>query len=168
MEHNHIILSIHFNHKYQNMAKKEGDYVEGRDLMVYIFETDTYKPQAAATSHRITYSGETKERVTKDSSNGAFSNKKVTKLSVTIQCEALTLFGTGNVYEKLLAIMKSRQPVKLKYGYTEEAGGASSSYEEGMFVITSLEQSSPADDDATYSATFENDGNVETKTGSAG
>lgn len=149
------------------MAKKEGDVVEGRDLMVYIFETDSYKPQAAATSHTITYSGETKERVTKDTANGAFSKKKVTKLSVTIKCEALTLFGTGNVYQKLLAIMKSREPVKLKYGYSEEAGDASSSYEEGMFVITSLEQNSPADDDATYSTTFENDGNVETKTGTS-
>ena len=147
------------------MAKEEGDYIEGRDLMLYIQEGDTFIPQAAATSHTISYSGETKERVTKDSKNGAFSNKRVTKLSVSIQCEALTLFGADSVYDKLLAIMKSRKPVKLKYGYTEEAGGQSSKYEEGMFVITSLEQNSPADDDATYSATFENDGNVETKTG---
>ena len=147
------------------MAKKEGDYIEGRDLMLYIQESDAFIPQAAATSHTISYSGETKERVTKDSKNGAFSNKRVTKLSVSIQCEALTLFGEDSVYDKLLAIMKSRQSVKLKYGYTEEAGGQSSKYEEGMFIITSLEQNSPADDDATYSATFENDGNVETKTG---
>ena len=149
------------------MAKQKGEYVEGRDLMVYIFETDAYVPQAAATNHTITMSGETKERVTKDTGNGAFSNKLVKKLSVTIKCEALTLFGEGNVYEKLVSIMKSHKPVKLKYGYTEEAGGASSKYEEGMFVITQLEQSSPADDDATYSATFENDGAVETKTGGA-
>ena len=133
--------------------------------MLYIQESDAFIPQAAATSHTISYSGETKERVTKDSKNGAFSNKRVTKLSVSIQCEALTLFGEDSVYDKLLAIMKSRQSVKLKYGYTEEAGGQSSKYEEGMFIITSLEQNSPADDDATYSATFENDGNVETKTG---
>ena len=147
------------------MAKEEGDYIEGRDLRLYIQENDAFVPQAAATSHTISYSGETKERVTKDSKNGAFSNKRVTKLSVSIQCEALTLFGTDSVYDKLLAIMKSRKSVKLKYGYTEETGGQNSKYEEGMFVITSLEQNSPADDDATYSATFENDGNVETKTG---
>ena len=37
-------------------------------------ENPTYKAQAAATNHTITYSGETKKRVTKDTSNGAFSN----------------------------------------------------------------------------------------------
>jgi len=61
----------------------------------------------------------------------------------------------------LLKQMKLRKPVKLKYGYTESETGTS--YEEGLFVITNLEESSPADDDATYSATFENTGNVETK-----
>ena len=65
-------------------------------------------------------------------------------------------------YDKLLEIMKKREAVKLKYGFTQEATGEK--YEEGLFVITSLEQTSPADDDATYTATFENTGNVETKT----
>lgn len=63
------------------MERKTGDILEGRDLMLYIntaaadATTPTYTPQAAATSHTITYSGETKERVTKDSGNGAYSEK---------------------------------------------------------------------------------------------
>lgn len=149
------------------MARKTGDIVEGRDLMMYINTasggaTPTYTPQAAATSHTITYSGETKERVTKDTANGAYGEKKVTKLSVSIKCEALVSFGDAAGYDKLLEVMKSREPVKLKYGFTQEQAG--DKYEEGMFVITSLEQSSAADEDATYSATFENSGAVETRT----
>lgn len=150
------------------MAKKQGDYIEGRDLMLYVDtseteQTPTWEPTAAATSHTISYSGETKERVTKDTSNGAFSEKTVTKLSVSISCEALTVFGAKMGFDKLLALMKARKPIKLKYGFATADSG--DSYEEGMFVITSLEQSSPADDDATYSATFENTGMVETKKG---
>lgn len=149
------------------MARKTGDIVEGRDLMMYINTasggaTPTYTPQAAATSHTITYSGETKERVTKDTANGAYGEKKVTKLSVSIKCEALVSFGDAAGYDKLLEVMKSREPVKLKYGFTQEQAG--DKYEEGMFVITSLEQSSAAGEDATYSATFENSGAVETRT----
>ena len=65
------------------MERKDGDIVEGRDLMLYVDtaatgESPTYTPQAAATNHTITYSAETKERVTKDTKNGAFADKTVT------------------------------------------------------------------------------------------
>lgn len=58
--------------------------------------------------------------------------------------------------------MKSREAVKLKYGFAQEEAG--DKYEEGLFVITSLEQTSAAGEDATYSATFENSGEVKTST----
>lgn len=123
-------------------------------------QTPTYTPQAAATSHTITYTGETKERVTKDTANGAYSEKKVTKLGVSIKCEALVSFGNSAGYDKLLSYMKDRKVVKLKYGFSQEQAG--DKYEEGMFIITSLEQTSAAGEDATYSATFENSGEVTT------
>ena len=147
------------------MARQTGNIIEGRDLMLYI-ETSagsdpaTYVAQAAATSHTITYTGETKERVTKDTGNGAFSEKKVTKLGVSIKCEALVSFGEAAGYDKLLEYMKGRKAVKLKYGFAQEQAG--DKYEEGLFVITSLEQTSAAGEDATYSATFENSGEVST------
>lgn len=127
--------------------------------------TPTYTPQAAATSHTITYTGETKERITKDTANGAYSEKKVTKLGVSIKCEALVSFGDTAGYDKLLSIMKDRSAVKLKYGFAQEA--ANDTYEEGLFVITSIEQTSSAAEDATYSATFENTGEVKTSTKTA-
>ena len=152
------------------MARTNGDIIEGRDLMLYIntaadAATPTYTPQAAATSHTITYTGETKERITKDTASGAYSKKKVTKLGVSIKCEALVSFGDSAGYDKLLAVMKSREAVKLKYGFAQEEAG--DKYEEGLFVITSLEQTSAAGEDATYSATFKNSGEVKTSTKTA-
>ena len=152
------------------MARNAGEIIEGRDLMMYVNtaasnETPVYEPQAAATSHTVTYSGETKERITKDNGNGAYGEKKVTKLSVSIKCEALVSFGSEMGYDKLLEVMKGMEPVKLKYGFTQEQEG--DKYEEGMFIITSLEQTSPAGEDATYSVTFENTGAIETKTKTA-
>lgn len=152
------------------MERTDGDIIEGRDLMLYIntaadAATPTYTPQAAATSHTITYTGETKERITKDTASGAYSKKKVTKLAVSIKCEALVSFGDTAGYDKLLAVMKSREAVKLKYGFAQEEAG--DKYEEGLFVITSLEQTSAAGEDATYSATFENSGEVKTSTKTA-
>lgn len=152
------------------MAKQKGDYIEGRDIMLYANtgtsdETPTYTATAAAKSHSINYSGETKERVTKDTGSGAWSEKRVTKLGVSIKVEALTVYNVDCGYDKLLEIMKSRQPVLLKYGFKEEEAG--DTYEEGKFVITSLEKNDPADDDSTYSASFENSGEVTTKKKSA-
>lgn len=148
------------------MSRTNGDIIEGRDLMLFVntgtSDTPVWQAQAAATSHTITYSGETKERTTKDTASGAYSKKKVTKLSVSIKCEALVSYGDTAGYDALLTALKSREEVMLKYGFSDEDSG--DKYEEGMFVITSLEQSSPAGEDATYSATFENSGGVDTKT----
>lgn len=152
------------------MTKQKGDYIEGRDIMLYANtgtsdEEPTYTATAAAKSHSINYSGETKERVTKDTGSGAWSEKRVTKLGVSIKVEALTVYNVDCGYDKLLEIMKSRQPVLLKYGFKEEETG--DTYEEGKFVITRLEKNDPADDDSTYSASFENSGEVTTKKKSA-
>lgn len=152
------------------MAKQKGDYIEGRDIMLYANtgtsdETPTYTATAAAKSHLINYRGETKERVTKDTGSGAWSEKRVTKLGVSIKVEALTVYNVDCGYDKLLEIMKSRQPVLLKYGFKEEETG--DTYEEGKFVITGLEKNDPADDDSSYTASFENTGEVTTKKKSA-
>ena len=152
------------------MAKQKGYYIEGRDIMLYAKtgtsdETPTYTATAAAKSHSINYSGETKERVTKDSGSGAWSEKRVTKLGVSIKVEALTVYNVDCGYDKLLEIIKSRQPVLLKYGFKEEE--TEDTNDEGKFVITSLEKTDPADDDSTYSASFENTGEVTTKKKSA-
>jgi len=149
------------------MAHTAGEVIEGKDLMLYINTSTTdaaaYTAQAMATNHTITYNSETKERLTKDSPGGN-PEKRVTKTNVTIKADALSTFG-GTAKKFLLAALKAKKLVKLKYGFaTEEAGDE---YEEGDFVIDSLEETSQVGEDVTYSAQFSSSGEVETKTKTA-
>lgn len=145
------------------MATKEG-VMDGRDLMLYIDtaesgDTPTWQAQALATSHTITYNTETKERLTKDSPGGN-PEKRVTAVNVTIKADALRSFGDKDK-KLLLATMKAKKNIKLKYGLANEEAG--DEYEEGEFVIDSLEETSQAGDDVTYSAQFSSSGDVVTK-----
>lgn len=145
------------------MATKEG-VMDGRDLMLYIDtaesgDTPTWQAQALATSHTITYNTETKERLTKDSPGGN-PEKRVTAVKVTIKADALRSFGDKDK-KLLLATMKAKKNIKLKYGLANEEAG--DEYEEGEFVIDSLEETSQAGDDVTYSAQFSSSGEVVTK-----
>jgi len=151
------------------MAHTAGDIIDGREMMVYLntgtAQTPTYTPQAAATSHTVSYSAETKERITKDTASGSWAKKRVTKLSATIKCEALVAYGSAAGLSLLKKAFKAKEEVKVKYSLVDAA--SSDEYEEGMFVISSLEESSPADGDASYSATLESSGEITTKTGAA-
>ena len=61
----------------------------------------------------------------------------------------------------MLAAMKAKSLVKLKYGFAQEETG--DDYEEGEFAIDSLEETSQAGEDVTYSAQFSSSGEVVTK-----
>lgn len=150
------------------MAHKEGEVMDGRDLMLYIDTSDSgtqpaWEAQALATSHTITYNTETKERLTKDSPGGN-PEKRVTSVGVQIKADALRAFG-DSAKPLLLAAMKAKKNIKLKYGFAEETTG--DTYEEGMFVIDSLEETPQAGEDVSYSAQFSSSGEVLTKTASA-
>lgn len=147
------------------MAHEDGQVMDGRDLMLYIDTSETpqtpnWQAQALATSHTITYSSETKERLTKDSPGGN-PEKRITNVTVQIQAEALRAFGDADK-KLLLKAMKEKKLVKLKYGFAAEEEG--DDYEEGLFVIDQLEETSQAGEDVTYSAQFSSSGSVETKT----
>ena len=137
---------------------------DGKDIMVYVNtgtdETPSWSPTAAATSHKISSTSEKKTRKTKDST-GLYSDSRVVGLSQTITVDALSGDGAAS-YDALYAMWKAAKPVKLKYSTTAEASG--DKYEEGLYIIDTLEETSPADDDATYSATFSNAGAIESKT----
>lgn len=149
------------------MAHTAGEVIEGKDLMLYIDTSTTgtaqYTPQAMATNHTITYNTETKERLTKDSPGGN-PEKRIVKTTVSIKADALSSFG-GAAKKFLLAALKAKKLVKLKYGFAVEETG--DEYEEGDFVIDSLEETSQVGEDVTYSAQFSSSGEVETKTKSA-
>lgn len=137
----------------------------GRDLMVFVDPAGgtSYQPTAAATSHSIDHKADTKttQRITKDTSVSLYTVKKVTSLSCTIQVEALKDATASKLgYDKMLAAFKKALPVKCKYGYADETAG--DSHEEGLFIITALGEKSPADADATWSATLESTGEIST------
>lgn len=143
------------------------DVVDGNDLLLYVDqgsqpETPQWVAVANATSHQITTNSETKERVTKDVA-GKWKGKQVTGLSTSIKCDAL-VGKEGYGYWDLLKIQKQGKPVKLKYGLREGLEQEGDEYEEGLFIITTLERNDPAKEDSTMSATFENTGEVATKT----
>lgn len=140
------------------MATKTG-YVNGSDLLVSIGG----KAAGHSTSHTTTYSSETKDRAVKPASTeavgaGLWKEKSVTGLSVQVKCEGLRFYAESEAGMKdLLAKWKAGQTVELK-GF--HRGGDASPYMSGNFIVSSLEESAPAGEDVTWSATFDNSGPV--------
>lgn len=140
------------------MAKK--GYVNGSDLLV------SFDGQAAGhcTSHTSTFSSETKDRAVKPAASepegtGMWKEKSVTGLSVQVKAEGLRFYGEDEAgVDALLAKWKKGATVELK-GF--HRGSDATPYMSGNFVVTSIEESSPAGEDASYSATFDNSGPVE-------
>lgn len=134
-------------------------YVNGSDLLLKI----AGKPAGHCTSHTITFSSETKDRAVKPVATAAISagkwkEKGVTGMSVSISAEGLRNFDeTENGMRALLAAWQRGESVEVE---AFEREGDSKPYATGRFVIASIEESAPAEDDATYSISLENDGEV--------
>jgi predicted secreted protein len=150
------------------MAHPTTGFINGSDLLLHIntgtADTPIWTPVAHTTSHTVDSSSETKDRMTKDlSSGGKWKAKSISGLSVSITCEGLLIYDPTFTYKDLLAKWKAADPVLLKYGFRQGIEQTGDTYEEGEFVITSLSQTTPAGEDGTFSATFENSGEVFTK-----
>lgn len=113
------------------------------------------------TTHTTTLNSETKERAVKpvasaSLSAGLWKGKGVTGLSISISADGLVFYDeTEAGYKELYAAWKAGQSVQVK---CMERAESPTPYLAGNFVITSLERTDPAQDDATYSVNFENDG----------
>lgn len=136
-------------------------FINGSDLLVQM----DGKATGHSTSHTSTFSTETKDvafkpvATTPKSSSKLFKNKRITGLSVQIKCEGLCIYGeTESGLKAFLAKWKKGASVPVK---CFERGGDATPYLSGNFVISSLENTAPAGEDATYSVTFDNDGEVE-------
>lgn len=136
------------------------DCMNGSDLLLNVGE----KALGHCTSHTLTLNSETKERAFKPlasvaKSSGKFSGKGVTKLSISIQAEGLRFYEeTENGFTEIAALWGKGQSVPVE-AYERE--GDDEPYLKGNFIITSIEETSPAQDDATYSVSLENDGEPE-------
>lgn len=134
-------------------------YVNGSDLLLSIGG----KASGHCTSHTTTYNSETKDRAVKpvstaSASAGLWKEKTVTGLSVQVKVEGLRFYGEeeGGIKD-VLAKWKVGATVELK-GFARSADATP--YMIGNFIVSSLEENAPAGDDTTYSATFDNSGEV--------
>ena len=132
-------------------------YCNGSDLLLYVGG----KAVGSCTSHTSTFSSETKERAVKPVASAALSSGKwkkkgVVGLSYSISAEGLRFYDeTECGFKELFKLWKAGESVEVK---CMEREAAENPYLVGKCVITSLEETAPAQDDATYSVNLENDG----------
>lgn len=136
-------------------------YCNGSDMLLYIGG----KAVGHCTTHTTTLNSETKDRAVKPAASagisaGLWKGKGVTGLSISISAEGLAFYDeTEGGYKELLALWKAGKSVQVKCMEREES---EKPYLSGSFVITSLERTDPAQDDATYRVNLENDGEPDT------
>ena len=142
------------------------DYVNGSDLLLKVGG----KAVGHCTSHTLTFNTETKDRAVKPAaskkkSKGMWKGKGVTGLSMSISFEGLVFYGeTENGYEEIAPLWGKGASVEVEAFKREND---TKPYVKGNFVIASLEQQAPAQDDSTYSGSLENDGEPEIYPGKA-
>ena len=124
-----------------------------------------------STTHTVTYSTETKKRgvkppVKENTKKALFSGKGVTEMSISVHGEGFRYKGEEELsldeIRKLWGIGRS---VELS---CFEREGDATPYLKGKFVISKVEETSPAQDDATFTVDFENDGEPEVYPGQDG
>lgn len=139
------------------MAGTKTGYCNGSDMLLYVGG----KAVGSCTSHTTTFNSETKERAVKPVatagiSGGLWKKKGVVGLSYSISAEGLVFYDeTENGFKELFALWKSGKSVEVKCMEREQS---EKPYLAGKCVIASLERIDPANDDATYSISLENDG----------
>jgi predicted secreted protein len=136
----------------ENEVTKEG-YIHGSNMILSVNDV----PLGHSKSCQIQNQAETKDRATKEVANGKWNDKSVSKLSVSISAEGFVFADDKMGYDTLLELWEKGEAVDVKYAYR---GEESTCYRTGKFLITSLEESDPADDDSTYSISLENSGEV--------
>jgi predicted secreted protein len=130
-------------------------------MLVYV----NGKAVGHCTTHTTTLNSETKDRAVKPVASagisaGLWKGKGVVGLSISISADGLVFYDeTESGYKELYAAWKAGRSVPVK---CMERENSNQPYLAGNFVIASLERTDPAQDDATYSITLENDGEPET------
>lgn len=156
------------------MAANTG-IIDGGDIMLFVNTgtevTPVWTAGAHCTEHKISHSTEVRKRLTKDT--GKFSEKRAGEQTTNITVSALTTYGSYSYFE-LRALQIAGTPVMLKYSgrlaadvsaeKCEIAEQIGDKYEQGKFIITSLERNDAKNADSTMTAQFENSGEVEIKT----
>lgn len=89
-------------------------------------------------------------------SAGLWKGKGVTGMSISISFEGLRFYNeTENGFDEIASQWGTGASVDVEAFKREDD---TNPYVKGKFVIASLEETSPAQDDATYTGSLENDG----------
>lgn len=142
------------------------NYINGSDLLLSVGGNAI----GHCTTHTLTFNSETKDRAVKPlaskaKSAGLWKEKGVTSMSISISAEGLRFYSESESgYEQLAALWGKGQSVEV-LGF--QRGSDESPYLKGKFVISSIEETSPAQDDATYTINLENDGEPDVYPGKA-
>lgn len=140
------------------------DYINGSNILLSVGG----KAIGHCTSHTLTFNSETKERAVKPAasaaaSSGLWKGKGVSALSISISADGLRYTGEAeNGFDELSALWGAGEPVTV---LAFLRSNDSTPYLQGSFIITSIDETSPADDDATYSISLENNGEPTTYPG---
>lgn len=143
------------------------DYMNGSNVLFTVGD----KGLGHSTTHSVTYNTETKERgvkppVKEKTKNALFSGKGVTKMSISVHGEGFRYKGEEELsLDDIRKLWGIGQSVELS---CFEREGDAAPYLKGKFVITKVEETSPAQDDATFTVDFENDGEPEVYPGQDG
>ena len=136
-------------------------YVNGSDLLMKVAGGAI----GHCTSHTATFSTETKDVAVKPAANvqassaSLYKSKRVTGLAVQVKADGLCFYQESESGLKvIIAAWALGQPVNLSLFEREHDA---TPYVSGQFIISSLENTAPAGEDATYSITLDNDGPVE-------
>lgn len=139
-------------------------YLNGSDITLLVERDGKWIPTLGAKSHKIAGKSNSKEIIDKDTTNSLYKTKSVNSLEITITVNGFVKIGTdenGIIASELFALYKAGKPVKLRYGYRKDAPKGAT-YEEGEFIIDSIDETHPAKEEATYNATFSNTGEIKT------
>lgn len=143
------------------------DYINGSDLLLSVGG----KATGHCTSHTLTFNSDTKDRAVKPEASkgkqsGLWKQKGVNGLSISVSAEGLRFYTeTENGYEQLSALWGAGTAVEVKaFQRTKDTAP----YLKGMFIISSIEETSPANDDATYKIDLEAAGEPDVYPGKVG
>lgn len=143
--------------------------LDGTDLILSVGK----KALGFSTGCKVSTSVETGERITKEAATGKWKEKYVKSFSESISAEGCVLTdgdAETPTYDQLKALMIAGKPVEVAYNLRDadnRTGKTTGGYS-GQFIITSLDLDGQAGDDAKYSVTLENSGEVKPLEGANG
>lgn len=164
-------IKIGLIHKKRNtdMSEVAKNVLDGTDLILSV----NGKALGFSTGCKISTSAETGERLTKESASGKWKEIFVKSFSESISADGCVLTDGGEgmpTYDQLKSMMLKGEPITASYCVRAEDSreGKTAGGYTGQYVITSLDLDGQAGDDAKYSVSLENSGEVKLAEGGSG